>query len=36
MADQAAPAARLDHVGLAVGDLEAAVSGFCEVHRTPV
>jgi lactoylglutathione lyase len=31
MADQAAPVARLDHVGLAVGDLQAAVSWFCEV-----
>ena len=31
MADPAAPVARLDHVGLAVGDLQAAVSWFCEV-----
>jgi lactoylglutathione lyase len=31
MADQAAPVARLDHVGLAVGDLQAAVSWFCDV-----
>ena len=31
MADQAAIAARLDHVGLAVADLEAAVSWFCDV-----
>ena len=31
MADQAAPVARLDHVGLAVGDLEAAVSWFRDV-----
>ena len=31
MADQAAPVARLDHVGLAVGDLQVAVSWFCEV-----
>ena len=31
MPDPAAPVARLDHVGLAVGDLQAAVSWFCEV-----
>ena len=31
MADQAAPVARLDHVGLAVGDLEAAVAWFRDV-----
>ncbi len=31
MADQAAIVARLDHVGLAVGDLQAAVSWFCDV-----
>ena len=31
MADPAAPVARLDHVGLAVGDLQVAVSWFCEV-----
>ena len=31
MADRAAPVARLDHVGLAVGDLAAAVSWFCDV-----
>jgi len=31
MADQAATAARLDHVGLAVADLEAAVSWYCDV-----
>jgi catechol 2,3-dioxygenase-like lactoylglutathione lyase family enzyme len=31
MADQAAIVARLDHVGLAVADLEAAVSWFCDV-----
>ena len=31
MANPAAPVARLDHVGLAVGDLQAAVSWFCEV-----
>jgi glyoxylase I family protein len=31
MADPAAPVARLDHVGLTVGDLQAAVSWFCEV-----
>jgi lactoylglutathione lyase len=31
MADPAAPVARLDHVGLAVGDLQAAVSWFCDV-----
>ena len=31
MADRAASVARLDHVGLAVGDLQAAVSWFCDV-----
>ena len=31
MTDQAAIGARLDHVGLAVADLEAAVSWFCDV-----
>lgn len=31
MADQAAPAARLDHVGLTVTDLTAAASWFCDV-----
>jgi glyoxylase I family protein len=31
MADQGAVAARLDHVGLAVADLEAAVAWFCDV-----
>jgi glyoxylase I family protein len=31
MNDQAAFGARLDHVGLAVADLEAAVSWFCDV-----
>jgi catechol 2,3-dioxygenase-like lactoylglutathione lyase family enzyme len=31
MADQTVIAARLDHVGLAVADLEAAVSWFCDV-----
>ena len=31
MDDQAAPVARLDHVGLAVGDLDAAVSWFGDV-----
>ncbi|MGO8889014.1 MAG: VOC family protein [Streptosporangiaceae bacterium] len=31
MADAPAPAARLDHVGLAVADLEAAVSWYCDV-----
>src|SRR6266849_2843538 len=31
MADRAAIVARLDHVGLAVADLEAAVSWFCDV-----
>jgi lactoylglutathione lyase len=31
MADQSAEAARLDHVGLAVAELEAAVSWFCDV-----
>jgi lactoylglutathione lyase len=30
MNDQAASGARLDHVGLAVADLEAAVSWFCD------
>ena len=31
MADQAATAARLDHVGLTVADLEAAVLWYCDV-----
>ncbi len=31
MADRAAIGARLDHVGLAVADLQAAVSWFCDV-----
>ncbi|MEP7022991.1 MAG: VOC family protein [Actinomycetota bacterium] len=31
MADQTASAARLDHVGLAVADLPAAVAWFCDV-----
>jgi catechol 2,3-dioxygenase-like lactoylglutathione lyase family enzyme len=31
MADQGAVAARLDHVGLAVADLETAVAWFCDV-----
>jgi lactoylglutathione lyase len=31
MADQAAIVARLDHVGLAVADLETALSWFCDV-----
>jgi lactoylglutathione lyase len=31
MPDQPAPAARLDHVGLAVADLAAATAWFCEV-----
>jgi len=31
MADQTAIAARLDHVGLAVAGLEAAVSWYCDV-----
>ena len=31
MADQAGTGARLDHVGLAVADLEAAVAWFCDV-----
>ncbi len=31
MPDQAAISARLDHVGLAVANLEAAVSWFCDV-----
>ena len=31
MADQAAPAARLDHVGLTVTDLAAAAAWFCDV-----
>src|SRR5580704_4664799 len=31
MADQTTIVARLDHVGLAVADLEAAVSWFCDV-----
>ena len=31
MADQAGSGARLDHVGLAVANLEAAVSWFCDV-----
>jgi lactoylglutathione lyase len=31
MAEAAAIVARLDHVGLAVADLEAAVSWFCDV-----
>jgi len=31
MADQAGIVARLDHAGLAVADLEAAVSWFCDV-----
>ena len=31
MNDQAAFGARLDHVGLAVADLEAAVAWFCDV-----
>ena len=31
MNDQAAFVARLDHVGLAVADPEAAVSWFCDV-----
>jgi catechol-2,3-dioxygenase len=31
MADQAGTGARLDHVGLAVADLTAAVSWFCDV-----
>jgi len=31
MADQDAPVARLDHVGLAVADLAAAASWFCDV-----
>src|ERR1700733_5817871 len=31
MADQGGVAARLDHVGLAVADLEAAAAWFCDV-----
>jgi len=31
MADRTAAVARLDHVGLAVADLESAVSWFCDV-----
>jgi len=31
MADRGTVGARLDHVGLAVADLEAAVSWFCDV-----